>query len=106
MSPTAMSPPAVSLAAADRVLALAVVALLVLALLVFALLVLQRAVSTLAARRTGRQPGEVGTLLKEARDALGLVRRSGAAHNPLAADALLGLAREKAEQARAHLGKR
>jgi hypothetical protein len=66
----------------------------------------QAEASLAAARRAGRPTAPADALVKAAREALGVVRRSGAAHNPLAADALLGLAREKAEQARAQLGKR
>jgi hypothetical protein len=53
----------------------------------------------LAARRAGRPTGDADTLLKEARSALTLVRRARGAHNPEAADALLELARRKAEEA-------
>jgi hypothetical protein len=49
--------------------------------------------------RAGRPPGEVETLLQEARSAVALVRRARGAHNPEAADALLELARRKAEAA-------
>jgi len=55
-----------------------------------------------AARRAGKKTAEADTALREARETLALVRSSGAAHNPLAADALLARAREKAEQARAN----
>jgi hypothetical protein len=50
-------------------------------------------------RRAGRQAGEAERLLKDARDALALVRSARGAHNPPAADALLGAAREKAAAA-------
>ena len=49
------------------------------------------------ARRGGRGTAEAEALLKEARDALALVRRARPAHNPLAADALLRMARDRAE---------
>jgi hypothetical protein len=52
------------------------------------------------ARRAGGVATEAESLLREAREALALVRRSGVAHNPLAADALLTTARDRAEQAR------
>jgi len=51
------------------------------------------------ARRNGRQPTDAATALKRAQDALALVRRGGAAHNPLAADALLSAAQDAATQA-------
>lgn len=61
-----------------------------------------------AVRRGPRGPArtEAEVLLKEARDALALVRRAGAAHNPLAADALLTRARDKAQAAVARMGGR
>jgi hypothetical protein len=49
------------------------------------------------ARPGGRGTPEAEALLREARDALALVRRARPAHNPLAADALLRAARERAE---------
>lgn len=58
------------------------------------------------ARQGGRKTGEAEALLKDARAAVALVRAGGAAHNPLAADALLGSARERAERARAQVGAR
>jgi hypothetical protein len=45
---------------------------------------------------------EADTALREAREALTLVRSAGVAHNPLAADALLAAARQKADEARAN----
>lgn len=55
----------------------------------------QRAVS--AARRAGRTvPAATVAGLKEAREALALVRRARSPHNPLAADALLAAARARA----------
>ena len=59
-----------------------------------------------AARRSGRGVAEATTHLTEARDALALIRRGGAAHNPLAAGALLERAREAAAQARQSAGGR
>jgi hypothetical protein len=56
------------------------------------------------ARRGGRKTPEADALLREAREAVGLVRTAGAAHNPLAAGALLDLARDRAQQARAGVG--
>lgn len=55
------------------------------------------------ARRGGRRAPEAEALLKDAQEALELVRKGGVAHNPLAADALLTAARQKAAQARARL---
>jgi hypothetical protein len=57
------------------------------------------------ARRSGRPSPAAEALLKEARDALALVRGARPAHNPLAADALLAAARRKATDARAQLGR-
>jgi ribosomal protein S27E len=53
--------------------------------------------------RAGRKSPEAERLLKEARDALTVVRRARGAHNPPAAEALLTSAREKAATARAAL---
>jgi len=50
-------------------------------------------------RRSGRGALEAEALLTEARAALALVRRARPVHNPLAADALLRAARDKAEAA-------
>lgn len=58
------------------------------------------------ARQAGRKTGEAEALLKEARAAVALVRAGGAAHNPLAADALLSGARERAERARGQVSRR
>jgi hypothetical protein len=55
------------------------------------------------ARRSGRKTPEADGLLKEARDALAVVRNGRPAHNPLAADALLASARRKAADARARI---
>jgi hypothetical protein len=52
-----------------------------------------------AARRAGRKTPEADAALREAREALTLVRSAGVAHNPLAADALLSAARQKADAA-------
>ena len=57
------------------------------------------------ARRGGRTTPEADALVKSARDALALVRSARAAHNPLAAEALLRAAREKAEEARAQVAR-
>ncbi|MBI4628756.1 MAG: cytochrome c3 family protein [Candidatus Rokubacteria bacterium] len=56
------------------------------------------------ARRDGHKTPEADALLKRAREALALVRKGGAAHNPLAADALLSATQDTAAQAaaRAH----
>jgi hypothetical protein len=60
--------------------------------------VIQKADAWLSrARRGGRGTPEAEALLREARDTLALVRRARPAHNPLAADALLRAARERAE---------
>jgi hypothetical protein len=53
------------------------------------------------ARRSGKKAPEAEALVKDAKDALALVRTARPAHNPLAADALLATAREKAAAARA-----
>ncbi|MBI4635046.1 MAG: cytochrome c3 family protein [Candidatus Rokubacteria bacterium] len=58
------------------------------------------------ARRGGRRTPAADALLREAREALALVRRAGSAHNPLAADALLRAARQKASEALAQAGAR
>jgi hypothetical protein len=58
------------------------------------------------ARQAGRSTANAQALLKEAREALGLVRAGGVAHNPLAADELLRGARERAERARADASSR
>jgi hypothetical protein len=52
-----------------------------------------------SARRSGRSHAQADALLEDARQALGLVRTSRPVHNPAAAEALLGLARDKADQA-------
>jgi hypothetical protein len=60
--------------------------------------IIQKAEASISrARRGGRGTAEAEALLKEAREALVLVRRAGPAHNPLAADALLRMARDRAE---------
>jgi hypothetical protein len=58
------------------------------------------------ARQAGRSTATAQALLKEAREALALVRAGGVAHNPLAADDLLRAARERAERARADINPR
>lgn len=68
---------------------------------------LRRAEAALAAaRRAGRPIGDADASLAAARQAFALVREARGAHNPLAADALLGLARRKAEEAAARAGGR
>jgi hypothetical protein len=52
------------------------------------------------AQKNGRRVPEAQALVKDARAALTLVQTSGPPHNPLAADALLSGARQKAEEAR------
>jgi hypothetical protein len=64
----------------------------------------ERAVA--AARRAGRRTPEADALVKDARDALALVRAGGVAHNPLAAFTLLGRAREAADDAKARASRR
>jgi hypothetical protein len=59
----------------------------------------ERAVS--AARRAGRRTPGADARVREAREALALVRAGGVAHNPLAAFALLARARVAANDARA-----
>lgn len=54
------------------------------------------------ARRAGRVTPEAEAQLKEARDALMLVRRARPVHNPLAADAILRAARDRAAAVLAH----
>jgi hypothetical protein len=67
---------------------------------------LKRAETALAAaRRAGRAGGDGERLVVEAREALAVVRAARGAHNPAAAEALLDLAREKAEAAAAGAGK-
>lgn len=58
----------------------------------------ERAVA--AARRARRPTARGEALVKDAREALALVAGAGAAHNPLAAGALLDAARQRAAQAR------
>ena len=68
---------------------------------------LRRAESAVAAaRRTGHRSEGAERLLKEGQQALTLVRRARPVHNPLAADALLDAARQKAEAARAEATRR
>jgi hypothetical protein len=50
-------------------------------------------------RRGGKKTPAADALLREARDALALVRRARGAHNPAAAEALLSAARDKAAAA-------
>jgi hypothetical protein len=58
------------------------------------------------ARRAGRAVAEAEASLKSAREALALVAAARPAHNPPAADALLGAARRKAQEAQALVGGR
>jgi hypothetical protein len=51
------------------------------------------------ARQRGRRLPDAEALLKDARDALGVVRRGNPAHNPVAAETLLQTVRGKAQQA-------
>ncbi len=57
--------------------------------------------ATSTERRAGHKVAGAEALVRQARDALALVRKARGVHNPTGVDALLGLAREKAEQARA-----
>lgn len=57
-----------------------------------------------AARRAGRGSAEAEALVKDAREAVSLLAAAGAAHNPLAAGALLDVARERAAKARGLAG--
>lgn len=62
--------------------------------------VLKRAEAALARdRRAGRKQPEVDALVKEARQALGLVRSARGVHNPGVAEALIETARKKADEA-------
>ncbi len=68
---------------------------------------LRRAEASLAsARRTGRETREADALLKQAREALALVRTARGVHNPSTADALLDAARSKVEEALVQTGRR
>ena len=67
---------------------------------------LKHAEAALAAtRRAGRAPLGAEALLKEARDALALVKSAKGVHNPAAAESLLEVARRKAEEALAQAGR-
>ena len=57
-------------------------------------------------RRAGRRAVEADALVKEAREALGLVQKARPVHNPPAAEALLKTAREKADAAFARAAQR
>ncbi len=57
------------------------------------------------ARRAGRKIPAAEALMKEAREALALVRSARPAHNPLAADALVQAARAKVEETLAKIGR-
>lgn len=52
-----------------------------------------------AARRAGRQLPQAAALVQQSREALALVRSARGVHNPSAAEALLDVARRKAEEA-------
>ena len=68
---------------------------------------LKRAEAALsAARRAGRAAPGADLLVREARDALALVRTARGVHNPPAAEALLEAARLKADEALAQAGRR
>jgi hypothetical protein len=68
---------------------------------------LGRAQAALArARSAGRKDPEAEALVKESRQALDLVQRARGVHNPAAAEALLEVAREKAQAALALTGAR
>ena len=56
-------------------------------------------------RRAGRQAPETEALVRQAREALDLVRKARGVHNPSAAEALLTASRQKAEEAFARLPK-
>jgi hypothetical protein len=56
-----------------------------------------------AARRAGRAGADAEALVRDARQALALVRQARGVHNPGAADLLLALARQKADEAVARL---
>jgi hypothetical protein len=58
------------------------------------------------ARRAGRRVPEAEALAKEAREALGLVQKARGVHNPAGAEALLQVARERAEAALARTAQR
>ena len=67
----------------------------------------KRAEAALAsARRAGRKVSEVEAQVREARDAVALVRTARGVHNPAAAGALLEAARKKAEGALAQVGRK
>jgi hypothetical protein len=68
---------------------------------------LKRAQAALArARRAGRQTPEADALVKQSREALALVQKARGVHNPPAAEALLELARKKAQDALARSAQR
>jgi hypothetical protein len=65
---------------------------------------LRRAETVLqAARRAGRAGADAEALVRDARQALALVRQARGVHNPGAADLLLALTRQKADEAIARL---
>jgi hypothetical protein len=67
---------------------------------------LRRAETWLAReRRNGKKSGDAEALVKEARDALALVRKARGVHNPTLAQTLLDSAREKAAKALAANGR-
>lgn len=63
-------------------------------------------VAVAGARKAGRPADDADALTKEARRALALVRGARGAHNPLAADTLLDVARQKAEEATAKVSRK
>jgi hypothetical protein len=68
---------------------------------------LKRAEAAVAgARKAGRPADDADALVKEARRALTLVRGARGAHNPLAADTLLDVARQRAEEAAAKVSRK
>jgi hypothetical protein len=54
-------------------------------------------------RRSGRKAPDTDALVKDAREALALVRKARGAHNPPTAGALVRVAREKAEEGRVEI---
>jgi len=68
---------------------------------------LKRAETSVAReRRAGRKTAEAEGLVKEAREALALVQKTRGVHNPAGAEALLQVARERAEAALARSAQR
>jgi len=66
----------------------------------------KRAEAAVARQRRARHPApEIEALLRQAREALALVQRTRGVHNPAGAEALLEVARQKADMAAAEAGK-